>query len=1087
MTSADFRPHRTRLIAAFAATALAIGGASALTVAPAVADSAPPVPGPPATVTSDSLPAPQINGVVWDQEIVGNTVYVGGNFTTARPAGSAPGVGEVTRAGLLAYNLTTGALLPWAPTLNAQANAIDASPDGSRIYVGGGFTTVSGITRNRIAAFDTATGSLITSFAASANAEVFAVDSTATTVYFAGVFSQANGVGRPGRAAAALATTGATTSWAPVLSGGRAYGLVVAPDGSRVVLGGSFTTLNGADSPGYGLGAVDTGTGANLAFPINTVVRNAGDNAAIYSLSADADSVYGTGYVFGTGGNLEGTFRADWNGNYIWVEDCHGDTYSAAPVGGVVYTTGHTHYCGNLGGTPELSPRFEHRAQAFTKAVTGTMTRDIYGYYKWTGLASPSQLNWFPVINAGTFTGIGQGAWTITGNSQYVLYAGEFTTVNGVGQQGLSRFAVSSLAPNKDGPQSGGASWPIKAVSSSSGTVAVTWPSSYDRDNSVVSYRVIRDGNTAAPIATISGSSNRWDRPGMGYVDTGQAPGSTHTYRIRAVDPFGNFTDSATVSVVVASSGTFSDYARAVTAAGPTWYFRLGETGTSAANSAAPVANTGQSFAIQTVDATLGSAATRSRPGAISGDPNSATGFNGTTSARGYTSANTWVDDSMSVEAWFKTTTGGKIVGFGDRTGTTNSVNYDRHLYVSGGRVMWGVFDGTNRILQSATGMNNGAWHHVVGTVGPNGQFLYVDGNLVGSATSVVKGGRYWGYWRIGGDTTWSGNQSFTGDIDEVAIYGTVLSPAVIAQHNQLGRGAAPANLPPTASFTATPSGLTGQFNASASGDSDGTIVAYEWTFGDGTTGTGVTASRTYTTAGTYTVGLTVRDDDGATNSTTRSITVVNTPPPTVLAQDDFSRTATGGWGSATTGGAWTLSAAANFAVNGTQGTVVHTPGALRRAILGSVMTNRVDILSTFSLDKAPTGGASVIGIVGRQVGVDYYQARVRYLVGGAVRLELMNGGTTLIGFSDIAGLNVAAGQSLSLRVQVVGTSPTTIRARVWATGSAEPISWQATVTDSTAALQTSGSVGFESYLSGAATNSPVTVRYEALTATPVP
>src|SRR4029079_1043623 len=88
------------------------------------------------------------------------------------------------------------------------------------------------------------------------------------------------------------------------------------------------------------------------------------------------------------------------------------------------------------------------------------------------------------------------------------------------------------------------------------------------------------------------------------------------------------------------------------------------------------------------------------------------------------------------------------------------------------------------------------------------------------------------------------------------------------------------------------------------SSDSDGAIVAYEWTFGDGTTGTGVTASRTYATAGTYTVGLTRRDDDGATNSTTRTVTVANTPPPTVLAQDAFTRTATGGWGAASAGGA---------------------------------------------------------------------------------------------------------------------------------------------------------------------------------------
>ena len=77
-----------------------------------------------------------------------------------------------------------------------------------------------------------------------------------------------------------------------------------------------------------------------------------------------------------------------------------------------------------------------------------------------------------------------------------MLYAGEFTTVNGVGQQGLARFAVPTIAPNDDGPRVSGGNWPIKAVSSSSGTVAITWPANYDRDNSELSYRVIRDGNT---------------------------------------------------------------------------------------------------------------------------------------------------------------------------------------------------------------------------------------------------------------------------------------------------------------------------------------------------------------------------------------------------------------------------------------------------------------------------------------------------------------------------------------------------------------------------------------------------------------
>src|SRR5688500_15881048 len=64
----------------------------------------------PTTVAADSLPTVQINGVVWQQVVLGNTVYAAGKFTSARPAGSAAGVSEVARRNLLAYDLTTGAL-----------------------------------------------------------------------------------------------------------------------------------------------------------------------------------------------------------------------------------------------------------------------------------------------------------------------------------------------------------------------------------------------------------------------------------------------------------------------------------------------------------------------------------------------------------------------------------------------------------------------------------------------------------------------------------------------------------------------------------------------------------------------------------------------------------------------------------------------------------------------------------------------------------------------------------------------------------------------------------------------------------------
>ena len=69
--------------------------------------------------------------------------------------------------------------------------------------------------------------------------------------------------------------------------------------------------------------------------------------------------------------------------------------------------------------------------------------------------------------------------------------------------------------------------------------------------------------------------------------------------------------------------------------------------------------------------------------------------------------------------------------------------------------------------------------------------------------------------------------------------------------------------------------GLSCSFNASGSWDPDGTIVSYAWNFGDGTTGSGATASRTYAAGGDYTVTLTVTDNGGATTTQAQSVTAV--------------------------------------------------------------------------------------------------------------------------------------------------------------------------------------------------------------------
>jgi PKD repeat protein len=85
-------------------------------------------------------------------------------------------------------------------------------------------------------------------------------------------------------------------------------------------------------------------------------------------------------------------------------------------------------------------------------------------------------------------------------------------------------------------------------------------------------------------------------------------------------------------------------------------------------------------------------------------------------------------------------------------------------------------------------------------------------------------------------------------------------------------------NGPPVAAFTYGCTDLMCIFDASGSSDSDGAIASYDWTFGDGGPGSGVGPSHTYSAGGTYTVQLTVTDDDGATDQTSQNVHV-NAPP----------------------------------------------------------------------------------------------------------------------------------------------------------------------------------------------------------------
>jgi hypothetical protein len=319
------------------------------------------------------------------------------------------------------------------------------------------------------------------------------------------------------------------------------------------------------------MGAVDATTGAALPWPVNQVVRNAGPDAAIWSLATNGTHVFGTGYTYlvngGNAGNFEGTFAADAStGALTWVTGCRGDTYGSAPIGGVLYSVGHAHDCSSIGGNPQTNPWSYQRAMGQTIGRGPNSKVNTGGTFN--GRPAPLMLHWLPTVSAGSYTGMTQGAWSVTGNANYVVLGGEFPSVNGTAQQGLVRFALRAIAPNRQGPQ-GTAELKPTVAGAGSGSLLVTWRTAWDRDNKRLTYEVLR-GSTV--IATRTADTTWWNRPTLSVTDSGLPPGTAQTYRVRARDPLGNTVTSASTSGTPAAAAVAAttDVTRTLTPDGET-------------------------------------------------------------------------------------------------------------------------------------------------------------------------------------------------------------------------------------------------------------------------------------------------------------------------------------------------------------------------------------------------------------------------------------------------------------------------------------------------------------------------------------
>ena len=209
----------------------------------------------------------------------GGRLYAGGGDDNDDPA-----LTGAPRRLLVAVDPATGAVDPgFDPRPAAAPMALATS--ATAVYAGGQFTSVNGLRRANLAALDAASGALDAGFVADTNGAVMAVTSDGVGLYAGGVFSTVNGVTRR-RLARLDAASGAVVAGWEATASAEVQSLTLA--GDRLYVGGAFSTVGGL--PRNHLARLSTTTGAVDAW-------NPSLDSGIHRirLSADGSLVYVAG------------------------------------------------------------------------------------------------------------------------------------------------------------------------------------------------------------------------------------------------------------------------------------------------------------------------------------------------------------------------------------------------------------------------------------------------------------------------------------------------------------------------------------------------------------------------------------------------------------------------------------------------------------------------------------------------------------------------------------------------------------------------------------------------------------------------
>jgi len=480
----------------------------------------------------------RIENQVFAIEQIGNTIYVGGKFQEARPNSNGSAVDQPF---LAAFDADSGDFVSgFRPDVGGAVYALQSSPDGSRLFVGGEFTSIDGDTESKgLAALNPTTGAVDKTWRAKvttstgARGLVNSLTVSGDQLYVGGRFDRIGGGSRPLHstdkvARVALDDGTADTSLDLTMTGGAVWGVAVSPDGNTIYLAGYHDSVNG-DAAGGDFSVIDANTGVlDSTFSALSSPGNTGNTNRRYGqdIVAVGDKIF-----WGGSEHVVRVYDADTKKLVTQHStDRGGDFQDLEVVGNRVYGSCHC-YTNHYADWDWWSGR-EVPATVDTRPV-----QYIAAYSATTGAYIPEFV--LDVSSAKS------GIWAIHGDDNDCLWVGgdlsRMTTVAGNDRAlgGFGQFCQGDGGDNR-APD---ATANLTQTRSEKAKIVISWTEAAD-NIAVAEYEISRDG---AIVDTISaGKARYW------YVDDGLTEATEYSYDIVAIDAAGNRGPAANIKAVTA-------------------------------------------------------------------------------------------------------------------------------------------------------------------------------------------------------------------------------------------------------------------------------------------------------------------------------------------------------------------------------------------------------------------------------------------------------------------------------------------------------------------------------------------------------